>query len=381
MEQVDPPSPPSEHLHQAPLSRLKSDERLPEIPPVDTAPPNDLPLTIDDPDLMPRFSYRHSVRMSRASLAAAATEIDPPRASFRNSARFGAVDAAKLSFIPKSSSFLDFDDDERLAPMDESGVNVQKGKEGKDPSVWAGMSFDEGDSFDTFATLPKGMRKLEEVKEDLPPRVHGEGLRPESEESEQPLFPQMSFSKTSNRAKSSSKRVVEEEEDGTLDVPKRFTHRPGAEGALKELQRASVTAGNEITESLRLMNLNKDRNEKAEAAPKEDKVSKVQGDVFLRSRIFRRWNLRYASIVHQKYFGSVLLLFRSDNRGLGGVLSLKSSKMIALADCRVRKVENDRKPGSMYMFELKTSQRTYMFACNDEDGRDFWVSNLASTAA
>lgn len=352
-----------------------------ELPNIPDAPPPPAPATSkmspEDPDLMPRFSYRHSMRVPRASMPVCNDNVDhSARSSFRHSKRLGDREKSDLNFLPKSSSFLDFDDDSRLTPLESSehgGGN--NGATAQVPSAWTDMSFDEPDSFDTFATLPKDLKPARELKASIPAPANGDAERPGSDESEKPLFPVMSFSKKNGP----QRQEVEDDDDGTLDVPNRFTRRPGAEKALRDLQRASVTAGNEISANLRKMSNAHDKVERA--TTKEDKISRVQGDVLLRSRIFRRWNLRYASIVHQGYFGKVLLLFRPDSKGgisPTGTFALKSSKMIALAESSVKKVDNSRKAGSDFMFELKTSQRTYTFACNNEEGRDFWVKNLSS---
>lgn len=386
-EHADPPSSPENNAMSSrpqskdrePLSQSLSHSDAPDC--VD-----DTSMGFEDPDLIPRFSYRHSMRVARGSVGASIANdahTSAPRASFRHSTRFEKNEVNDLNLLPESSSFLDFDDDERLSPLDELETGEGNGTASvKPPSVWAGMSFDDPDSFDTFATLPNGPQSGKQLQADFPTDANADVLRPGSDESEKPLFPMMSFSKKCGKSKSSLKRV-EEDDDGTLDVPKRFTYRPGAEGALRELQRVSITAGNEISESLQMMNVQQENSRHTKEAPtKHEQVSKVQGDILMRNRIFRRWNLRYASIIHQGYFGAVLLLFRADVRGgLGGAFSLRSSKMIALADCDVKKVENVRRPSSMYMFELKTSQRRYMFACNDEEGRDFWIKNLGSSIA
>lgn len=344
----------------------------PEVPPA----PATSKMILEDSDVAPRFSYRHSMRVPRASMPACMdNEDNSARSSFRPSKRLEDREKSDLNFLPKSSSFLDFDDDSRLTPLESSEhLRGNNGATGK-ASGWADMSFDEPDSFDTFATLPKDLKPAKTLKASIPVPENGDAERPGSDESEKPLFPVMSFSKK-NRPQ---KQEVEDEDDGTLDVPNRFTRRPGAEKALRDLQRASVTAGNEISANLRKMSNAHDKVERTTTI--EDKVSRVQGDVLLRSRIFRRWNLRYASVVHQGYFGAVLLLFTPDSKGgvsARGTFALKSSKMIALAESSVKKVDNVRKAGSDFVFELKTSQRTYSFACNDEEGRDFWVKNLSS---
>lgn len=317
-------------------------------------------MSLEDPALMPRFSYRHSVRHSirLPPPAPSLEEFDKaPRASFRHSRRLTATEASQLNFLPSSSSFLDFNDDDRLSPLQGDETTTAQSEESK--GVFGGMSFDDADSFDTFGTLATD-RDVNQVA--AAPKI--DGIRPGSDESEKPLFPNMSFKKGAPAA--------DDDEDGTLDVPRRLTHRPGAAGALKDLQRASITAGKEIASSLRMMG---EQEQNSRTRSQKNSVSKVQGDLMVRSRIFRRWNLRYASIVHQKVFGAVLLLFRPEGRGLGGI-TLRSSKMIALAESSVRKVEGSGRKQAEFMFELKTSQRTYVFACSDAVGRDFWLQNL-----
>lgn len=334
-------------------------------------------MTLQDPDLMPRFSYRQSYRMEKVQSPIPDDKVrSPPKSSFRNSRRLGNEGQSDLNFLQEPSSFLDFDDDSRLTPLDSSAaMGNGKGAGMGGAPVMGIMSFDEADSFDTFATLSKGLKIAQDLKGSILPADVGDDERPGSNESEKPLFPMMSFSKKNRKQQ---RQDVDDDDDGGLDVPNRFTRRPGAANALRDLQRASVTAGNEISANLRFAS---NAQEKVKRANTKERVSKAQGDILLRSRIFRRFNLRYASLVHQGYFGAVLLLFTPDSKaGISpsGTFALKSSKMIALAESSVRRVDNARKTNQGYMFELKTCQRTYTFACNDEKSREFWINNLSS---
>lgn len=313
-------------------------------------------MSLEDPALMPRFSYRASVRGSiRMPSASLAALQDAPRSSFRNSRRLDS--SAPLKFLPQSSSFLDFNDDERLTPLEPT----EKGD-----GVWSNMTFDDADSFDTFGSSSPDLTPTE--PETTPAKDDDDAPRPDSKESEKPDYPDM----TANHRKKD-----EAEEDGALDVPTAMAGRPGAEGALRDLQRASITAGKELANNLKLMHTKKEDALSARLSTRRSGVSKVQGELLLRSRIFRRWNLRYASIVHQGYYGAVLLLFRPEQKGLAGVMAMKNSKMIALTESSARLVENKRSNG-LYLFELRTSQRSYRFGCKSREGRDFWMRHLES---
>lgn len=329
-------------------------------------------MTFEDPQLMPRFSYRHSVRLPSVPHPTALDELKAaPRSSFRHSRRIPDNDSSRFKCLPRSSSFMDFHDGQSLAPLDDEGDTKSRDT----PGVWSGMSFEDADSFDTFGTLPSNSNLSLEHKQEpiMPtPAANATSPRPISDESEKPIFPAIPLHRNKPEDRP-IKKHGDEEEDGTLDVPRGLVHQPGAQGALRDLQRASVTAGNEIATSLRLIGDAQQKNGVSEA--KKKSLSRVQGDILLRSRIFRRWNVRYASIIHQGYFGAVLLLFRPEQRSTLGGIALRNSKMIALTETSVRKVENAKRP-KPYMFELKTSQRTYTFACNEESGRDFWMSKL-----
>ncbi|PXF48363.1 hypothetical protein BWQ96_01823 [Gracilariopsis chorda] len=296
--------------------------------------------TSDHPDMPPRFSYRRSVRFPSVN-----TVPDRPDSSARS---FRLVAAENLNFLPSSSSFLDFNDDERLQKLSQNVAPQQN-------PLWHGLSFDDADSFSTFGTLDNHVP-------DAPiPPTQDQMPRPNSDESQAAPLPTASSP---------------DDDDGALDVPKRIVSRPAATGALKDLQRASITAGRELASSLRMMAEAEKKGNVAASVPRAGSVSKAQGELLLRSRIFRRWNLRYASIVHQGYFGAVLLLFRPESRGVLGSIALRNSKMIALTETAVRRLES-KKPNSPFMFELRTSQRTYTFGCKEAEGREFWVNHLS----
>lgn len=304
--------------------------------------------------------------------------------------------AHPLDLLPDSTSFLDFNDDHRLAPLDPpQGLPALS-------SVQDNSSFpdEDGDSFDTFASLPTRSEAA------MPgatahPQVIGEGLGRISAPSthddrnagQNPTFRNLSFAPA-------SPRLDHDDEDGGLDVPDGFAASPGASRAMRDLQRASITAAHELAQSIRLMHEEAATSTdpgpgapiRAEPASKGFPASgspavmgrgdgnKLQGQLLLRSRLFRRWNLRYVTVIQQAYFGPVLLLFRPDSKPLFQTFALKSSKMVALAHAKVSMQEAPRKHNGsvIHLFDLTTSHRTYTFACLDPESRTQWVANLSS---
>lgn len=290
----------------------------------------------------------------------------------------------QLDLLPDSSSFLDFNDDDRLKPIE----NIHSA----DTSAAGNVSYEDPDSFDTFASLPNQV----ELNTD-PPQ---EAPTPPSDQNEKPLFPTLSFHddvshKPTPAPPCRSQDAANEGEDGGLDVPARISATPAANRAMRDLQRASITAANELANSIRLMSQQKEDpqppvlSERTHSTPSRGaqpaarkSIQKLQGQLLLRSRLFRRWNQRYATVVNQAYFGPVLLLFRPESKPMfQASFTLKSSKMIALEHSTVTVQEEPRKhnSGLVYMFCLTTSQRTYTFACNDAKTRSTWVANLSSS--
>lgn len=238
-------------------------------------------------------------------------------------------------------------------------------------------SFDDPDSFDTFATIPDTFNINDD--EGPPPAPSHPPAPPQasSPSDEKPVFPFMSLGPTD--AKSA------EEDDGALDVPAPLATSPAADRAMRDLQRASVTAATELAASIRMLSNN--GSPPKSGAPISPGISrmpgsnKLQGQLYVRTRIFRRWNLRYATIIQQAFFGPVLLLFRPDNKPIfPGGMALKSSKMIALAQSSVRVIEitSRRQSAVRAVFELTTSQRTYILGCTDESSRSLWMDNLSN---
>lgn len=300
----------------------------------------------------------------------------------------------QLDLLPDSSSFLDYNSDHRTNHLDGTELNESSARDH--------TSFDDHDdrdvpdSFDTFASFPNQVDLNMEPKRDLP--------TPPAPLSEKPLLPNISFGSGSNLQalppKPRPAPSVVDDDDGGLDIPVRFSVTPAAGHALRDLQRASITAANELANSIRLMSQEPRHGSLEEAdalsqrthsTPSQgmrdggggggnNSCQKLQGQLMLRSRLFRRWNLRYATVVNQAYFGPVLLLFRPDKPLFQSAFTLKSSKMIALTHSKVTEHEKPRKHnnGLIYMFDLTTSQRTYTFACTDLKTRSLWVTNLSS---
>lgn len=208
-------------------------------------------------------------------------------------------------------------------------------------------------------------------------------------DSEKPLYPKISGPHQQNKLcggaprqfidlkNSGNRRTADDDDEGEVfDAPPDMVAAPGIEPALRDLQRASIRAGNELAFTAFALGT-----AQREGAPPPDKVSRVQGQLNLRTRILRRWVTRYASIVDHQYFGAVLFLFCSDGvtsevRTRKGAVALRNSKMIVLADTSVREIEVNRRNQTCSLFELRTAQRKYIFACEDDARREFWLSNL-----
>lgn len=328
-----------------------------------------------------RRSVRHSVRITSST-----TEIFDKELSGHPSATPPGIHVPtlpnhdQLDLLPDSSSFLDFNDDRRLNPSESNHP--------EETSAPIQASFDDVDSFDTFSS--QAIQGEDNIGFDAP--------TPPGTVERSPFLAPLSFPASLNKRNDVVSHGMTEsidDEDGGLDIPARISASPAAGRAMRELQRASITAANELADSIRLMSQQSplsDENQPVRSASQRtqsspsngqphDSPQKMQGQIFLRSRLFRRWNSRYASVVKQEYFGAVLLLFRPDSKPVfQSAMSLKSSKMIALAHSTVNVHEEPKKHnnGLIYTFSVTTSQRTYMFACSDPKTRSMWVSNLSS---
>jgi hypothetical protein len=167
---------------------------------------------------------------------------------------------------------------------------------------------------------------------------------------------------------------VDDDDYGVFDAPASIAAFPGLEPAMRDLQRASVKAGHELA-AVAFGASTAQRH----SASTAERVSRAQGELLLRSRFLRRWNSRFASVVDHAYFGSVLFLFCMDAKATKpGGLVLKNSKMIVLADAHVQRVDGHRKLTASYLLELKTAQRSYLFACENERQRRYWLDNFTA---
>lgn len=329
-----------------------------------------------------RFSVakpmRHSVRVPNPGGGSVASEIFQ-RMSIGRPDPLSESIAPPIELLPESSAFLDFNDDDRLTALNAVG-NTQT-------EDMARLSSDNRDSSDTFASLPnrcESRKSLEAHSPRISSSPHGH---------EKPMFPELSEPKPLSIPPTSLDQS-NEDDDGGLDVPARISANPAAGLALRDLQRASVTAANELSNSIRLMSEQDNvRHPEAHSEARthssnhpggsvtcgSDRETQRQGQLFLRTRLFRRWNMRYATIVNQAYFGPVLILFRPDSKQLlQSSVSLKNSKMIALVHSSVSSVDKPRKHGNnmLFVFEVTTSQRTYVFACTGVKQREYWMSQL-----
>lgn len=354
-------------------------------------------------------SVRHSVRV-KSSAAPPPPLFDLPPPPPPDAAAPTLPHPDQLDILPDSSSFLDFNDDHRLAhsgpavdPIhphaSTSAVNRGSFDDPDDEENGGTGEDDAADSFDTFASLqPNQAQPIPDQPQPHSMPHHAAALRLScSDSTEKPEFPSLSFHSTDNSGKPGVSN--DGDEDGGLDVSACLSSSPDANRAMRDLQRASITAANELANSIRLMSQQADDTvsplpgNTGPAHPLRHPADRLQGQLFLRSRIFRRWNVRYGTIVNQSYFGQVLLLFRSDAAKQrqqqappppqAAALKLKSSKMIALGRAEVAVQDEPRKhsSGQLYIFSLTTSERTYTFACNDSKTRSLWVSTLSSASA
>lgn len=317
----------------------------------------------------PRRASHHSVRLPSRS--------PEPRLSARQSARHSVRMSTRLpqdlNEMPQSS-FLAFEDDERLSAL-EKPVGAPTSITDTPQDAQETLDFSDPDTFDTFGSLPMDdpdERSLSELR--TPERNIGALPGLSSTGSDKPVFPNLSYPNGQNESRKPKAREEDDDDGDVFDVPTDMIQGTKGNNALRELQRASVTAGNELAAQVRQM---------ASKGPTHgrERISRAQGELELRSRFFRRWNTRYASIVDHAYFGAVLFLFRHDTKASRqGTIALKNSKMIVLADSTVREMDGFRKNGPSSLFELRTAQRKYVFACLDDEQRNYWLDNLTSYA-
>lgn len=411
----DKPMQPAEEICAAPLLPQKSepmsplpsiaitppskDSTAPMRTPTATTPTAGLQGVASPGSATSRGSARCSVRAPSRRASRQSVRYSPALA--RQSSRMSTRQSMRMSntsHIPRNfpevpqSSFLAFDENARLS--------YQSPQTGAPTSIVDSLTVPEGqreyldfsdpDTFDTFGSLhsdDEGGDKLSLTELQTPEREIGRLPGLSHSESEKAEFPDMSY--IGSNGKSSGE---EEDDDDVLDVPRDMMSGSSGGKALRELQCASVTAGNELAEQVRQYaarsDAQKETKVEVEPAPSidreiaSDKISRAQGELELRSRFFRRWNTRYASIVDHAYFGAVLFLFRHDSKASrSGTIALKNSKMIVLAESTVRELDGFRKNGPPSLFELKTAQRKYVFACLDDAQRKYWLDNLTSYAS
>lgn len=244
----------------------------------------------------------------------------------------------------------------------------------------APLDFSDPDTFDTFGSPNRsednGVAPDESFAEfETPEKNDGAlpGLHQEPAAGEQPTFPDIKPFLAADAARA---QKSEDDDDGDVyDIPRDMMAGSGGGRALRELQCASVKAGNELAEQVRKL---ESQQKEAQRLSQPQKISRAQGELELRSRFLRRWNTRYASIVDHAMLGAVLFLFCGLRAARGGQVALKASKMIVLAESTVRELEGARKTGPSFFFELKTAQRKYVFACVDNAQRKYWLENLSS---
>lgn len=338
-----------------------------------------------------RHSVRHSIRVPSQHLSQIQHSAPPnPASSTVHDRLIMALPPTPslppphpLDLLSDSTSFLDFNDDHRLTPLDPSQTA---------PLSSTNDNSEDADSFDTFASLPTHPHLSIAPGAAMSP-IAAEGVHPASPRGQESQHRDRAIHDLSFSAR--SPQIDHDDEDGGLDVPDDFATSPAASRAMRDLQRASVTAANELAQSIRLMSHQDSGNPNTTGSVQGRSKSigkgvptalggdcnKLQGQLLLRSRFFRRWNLRYATVIQQAYFGPVLLLFRPDSKPVfQSAFSLKSSKMVALAHAKVITHDAPRKynGNAVHVFDLTTSHRTYTFACTELASRTHWVDNLSS---
>lgn len=328
---------------------------------------------------------------------------------------YGHDDKNDNNCFPTVCDFLSFEDDERVRTDRSHGdTTLRQHAVGADNDNESHLS--EPDTFDTFSSraslelanhqISSHQGVLEEntdaiqsqersnvvrvseadqndvalIKAPTNLNVPDTGGRLATSESEKPSYPDMSHHQTSPKNAGGSRHFIylkgtgyeDDDDDDVFDGPKEMGKCPEIEPALKDLQRASIKAGNELAVAAFAVSTAHRYDQKA-----DDRVSRAQGELFLRSRFLRRWHARYASIVDHAYFGAVLFLFCHDSdSSRAGAVALKNSKMIVLASSSVREIQAHRRKQDVSLFELCTSQRKYVFACEDDECREYWLSHM-----
>ncbi len=336
------------------------------------------------PSPRPNRASRCSVRAPPLSTNAFRTSRHSSRQTLRQSVRMSGTSQIPLNFPQVSdTSFLGFDENARNSmpsPLTGAPTSIVDSIDVLDtrPDF---LDYSDPDTLDTFGSLSdEGVEDLTELQ--TPERAVGALPSLSNSGSEKATYPEMSF----DIEKDTGTTRHDEDDADVLDVPSDLIS--GTEGgkALRELQCASVTAGNELAEQVRQYAARSEVQAQAssdeavsERGYRQEKISRAQGELELRGRFLRRWNTRYASIVDHAYFGAVLFLFRHDSKASRqGTIALKNSKMIVLSDSTVREVEGIRKNGPPSVFELRTAQRKYVFACLDDTSRQYWMDQLTS---
>lgn len=280
--------------------------------------------------------------------------------------------------------FLDFERDRRMKTL-----SVQKREVvGGQLQVLAAESVAGGDQSEVSpSTMGSGRMPstgLSLAPASLRAASPRRGDRPTTGDSEKPLYP--SLDRSSPKEKMRKRQLPDragggddEEEGEVFDASERVMGTPGLEPALSDLKRASVQAGNEL--AMTAFTLHTPPRNGGEPMP--DKVSRVNGQLLLKTRVLRRWITRFVSIVDHQYFGAVMFLFchdaTKDERAKTGAVTLRNSKMIVLADTNVREVSTTlRRSPKSALFELRTTQRKYLFAAENCSKREFWISQIAS---
>ncbi|CAN8069552.1 unnamed protein product, partial [Agarophyton chilense] len=166
-----------------------------------------------------------------------------------------------------------------------------------------------------------------------------------------------------------------------MDIPHRFTMRPGAAAARLDLQRCTIRVHKQLVNQMQTHSMKPQANKhnRSTTAPSADEsLSRCQGELWLKSRVpMMGWKKRYGSIVDHAYFGPVLFLFKYDAKGN---VALHHSLMIVLVDSHVRLGKNSTTRDNDYRceFVLRTTKRRYTIAANHTMRRDYWLRNLES---
>eukprot|EP00190_Bangiopsis_sp_CCMP1999_P004544 CAMPEP_0198735274 /NCGR_PEP_ID=MMETSP1475-20131203/58356_1 /TAXON_ID= ORGANISM="Unidentified sp., Strain CCMP1999" /NCGR_SAMPLE_ID=MMETSP1475 /ASSEMBLY_ACC=CAM_ASM_001111 /LENGTH=211 /DNA_ID=CAMNT_0044498901 /DNA_START=283 /DNA_END=914 /DNA_ORIENTATION=- len=160
----------------------------------------------------------------------------------------------------------------------------------------------------------------------------------------------------------------QEEEEEVLDLPEKLMAGADAGAQVRDLKRCSVQVGQSIRCMVAAGAVSMPQNEQTNKDQEQDRTSRAQGEVYLKSGfIIKLWRRRYGSVVEHSYFGPVLFLFKYDSEGN---IEVQHSDMIALADTSVT-VGKIRKANcaSRCEFSLKTAKKKYLFGTVDESRR------------